>query len=274
MGRTSDNSNGGVAPGAQGTRRARRRRRLRKWLLWLPAIALGFSTLQVASLRFIDPPFSSFMTIRLLGAWASGDTGFRIAYDWRPLAKISPSLPVAVMASEDQKFAEHDGFDFDAIQAAERYNARMKARAEARGKPVKKLRGASTISQQTAKNLFLWQGDNMALRWARKGLEVWYTFLMEHLLPKERILELYVNIAEFGDGVYGAQAASRSFFGVDASRLSSAQAARLAAVLPSPRRFSAAHPSPYVLRRANAIQRQMGNLGGVDALHDVEDASR
>ncbi|PNS07424.1 monofunctional biosynthetic peptidoglycan transglycosylase [Solilutibacter silvestris] len=273
MGRSSVNSNGDASLDAQGTRRGSRRKRLRKWLLWLPAIALGFSILQVASLRVINPPFSSFMAIRLLGAWLSGDGGFRVAYDWRPLAKISPSLPVAVMASEDQKFAEHDGFDFDAIQAAERYNARMKARAEARGRPVTKVRGASTISQQTAKNLFLWQGDGV-LRWARKGLEVWYTFLMEHLLPKERILELYVNIAEFGDGVYGAQAASRSFFGVDASRMSSAQAARLAAVLPSPRRFSAAHPSTYVLRRANAIQRQMGNLGGVDALQDVEDAGR
>ena len=120
------------------------------------------------------------------------------------------------------------------------------------------MRGASTISQQVAKNLFLWSGRS----WVRKGIEAWYTVLIEALWPKQRILEMYANIAEFGDGVYGAQAAARSFFGKDASRLSPAESARLAAVLPNPRRYNARNPGPYVQRRSNGIQRQMRHLGG------------
>ena len=143
------------------------------------------------------------------------------------------------------------------------------ARAEQRGTPVKRLRGASTISQQTAKNLFLWQGTGPT-RWLRKGLEVWYTALIETLWPKRRILEMYVNVAEFGDGVYGAQAAARRFFGKDASALSVAEAARLAAVLPSPKRYSATRPGAYVQRRAQAIQRQMGAVGGAAYLQVLE----
>jgi monofunctional biosynthetic peptidoglycan transglycosylase len=145
----------------------------------------------------------------------------------------------------------------------------MVERAERSGTPVRRLRGASTISQQTAKNLFLWAG-NGPTRWLRKGLEAWYTVLMEALWPKSRILEMYVNFAEFGDGIYGAQAAARSYWGKDASALSAAEAARLAAVLPSPRRYSATRPGPYVQRRANAIQRQMRAMGGTAALRALE----
>ena len=240
---------------------AQRRRGWRAWLWKLPLLFAVFSVAQVLALRVVDPPFSMFMLARQLDAAVAGDFDFRIAYDWRDMQRIAPHLPLALVAAEDQNFALHHGFDLDAIEKAQQHNQRMVERAETRGKPVRRLRGASTISQQTAKNLFLWQGSGPT-RWLRKGLEVWYTALIELLWPKARILEVYANIAEFGDGVYGAQAAARSFFRKDASRLSAAEAARLAAVLPSPKRYNAARPGPYVQRRSNAIQRQMRQIGG------------
>ena len=252
-----------------GTPTRRPRRGLLHWLWKLPLLCLLVSVSQVLLLRFVDPPFSSFMAIRQLQAYAHGDWSFRIAHDWRDLARISPNLPLALVAAEDQNFARHHGFDFDAIEKAQAHNARMVERAEKRGTPVRRLRGASTISQQTAKNLFLWAG-NGPTRWLRKGLEAWYTVLMEAMWPKSRILEMYANFAEFGDGIYGAQAAARSFWGEDASRLSPAEAARMAAVLPNPRRYSVARPGPYVSRRANAIQRQMRAMGGPAALGALE----
>lgn len=233
----------------------RRRRRWVRWLLRAPLLFVLVTALQVAVLRFVDPPLSTFMLARQLQAWGEGDWDFRIAHVWRDLQQISPHLPVAVIASEDQNFSRHFGFDLDAIEKARASNARGK-----------KVRGASTISQQTAKNLFLWSGRS----WIRKGLEAWYTLLMETLWPKARIIEVYVNVAEFGDGVYGAQAASRTYFGRDASGLSAQQAARLAAVLPSPRRYSAASPGPYVQRRTSAIQRQMRQIGGEAYLEQLD----
>ena len=224
----------------------RRRRRLRR-LLWLPVWLLLFSVLQVLVLRFVDPPFTAFLAIRQFEALGQGDWRFRIAHDGRDLDAIAPSLPVALIAAEDQTFAEHRGFDLKAIEHA-------RARNERGGR----LRGGSTISQQVAKNLFLWQGRS----WLRKGLEAWYTVLIEALWPKSRILEVYANIAEFGDGVYGGQAAARRYWGKDAARLTPAESARLAAVLPSPRRYSAAKPGPYVQRRAKRIQRQVVQIGG------------
>jgi len=237
------------------------RSRWRAWLWKLPLAFLVFSVVQVLALRLVDPPFSMFMVARQLDALLDRDFGFRIAHDWRDLQAMSPNLPLALVAAEDQNFATHHGFDFAAIEKAQRHNEKMIERAEKRGKPVRRLRGASTISQQTAKNLFLWQGRGPA-RWVRKGLEVWYTALIEVLWPKRRILEMYANFAEFGDGVYGAQAAARSFFRKDAAKLSAAEAARLAAVLPSPKRYSAARPGPYVQKRARAIERQMRYMGG------------
>ncbi|RZK98740.1 MAG: monofunctional biosynthetic peptidoglycan transglycosylase, partial [Rubrivivax sp.] len=222
--------------------RAGNKRRSRRWLKWLLALPFLFAAatiLQVAVLRFVDPPFSAFMMARQLEAWGEGDMAFRVAYDWRDMRDISANLPVAMVAAEDQNFANHHGFDFDAIQKARVNNAKGR-----------KVRGASTASQQVAKNLFLWQGRS----WLRKGMEAWYTLLIECLWPKTRILEVYANIAEFGDGVYGAQAAARSYWRKDASRLSLAESARLAAVLPSPRRYSVARPGPFVQRRANWIQ--------------------
>jgi len=234
---------------------ARRRRSRWHWLWKLPLLLAALSILQVLALRFIDPPFTAFMAIRQVEALRAGDTGFRVAYDWRDLEDIAPSLAVAVVAAEDQNFARHRGFDLEAIERARAHNARGG-----------RTRGASTISQQLAKNLFLWGGRS----WVRKGLEAWYTLWIELLWPKKRILEVYVNVAEFGDGIYGAQAAARSYWGRDASALTVAQSARLAAVLPSPRRYSANRPGPWVQRRAQWIERNMRNLGGNAWLEALE----
>jgi monofunctional biosynthetic peptidoglycan transglycosylase len=206
------------------------------------------------ALRFIDPPVSAFMVARQLQAWGDGDWKFRIAQDWQDFDRIASSLPVAIIAAEDQNFADHHGFDFKAIQKARKQNARGR-----------KLRGASTISQQLAKNLFLWSGRS----WVRKGLEAWYTVLIETMWPKHRIVEVYANVAEFGDGVYGAQSAARAFFGKDAARLSASESARLAAVLPNPKRYNARNPGPYVQRRSRAIERQMRQIGGVAYLEEL-----
>lgn len=223
---------------------------MRTWLrrLAIAALALvAISVLQVLVLRFVDPPLTAFMAARHLQAWRADDEGFQLAYRWRDLEHISPQLAVAVIASEDQRFAAHHGFDFEAIR-----------KVLARHDPGEPLRGASTISQQTAKNLFLWSGHS----WLRKGIEAWYTVLIEALWPKQRIIEVYLNVAEFGDGVYGAQAAAQRYFGIDAAQLGPARAARLAAVLPSPKRYSAANPGPYVQRRTRDIQQQMRQIGG------------
>lgn len=232
-----------------------RSRRWLRWLLALPFLFAAASILQVAVLRFVDPPFSAFMMARQFEALGEGEMDFRVAYDWRDLKQISPNLPVAMVAAEDQNFATHRGFDFKAIEKARANNAKGR-----------RVRGASTVSQQVAKNLFLWQGRS----WVRKGVEAWYTLLIELMWPKTRILEVYANIAEFGDGIYGAQAAARSYWRKDASRLSPAESARLAAVLPAPRRYSVARPGPFVQRRANWIQRQARQIGGSGYLQALD----
>ena len=229
-----------------------RRRRWPRWVFFrLPLLFVVATVLQVAVLRFVDPPLTAFMIGRYVEAWGDGDRGFSVSYDWRDAGQLSKQLSLALVAAEDQNFPSHNGFDFKAIEKARANNAKGR-----------KVRGASTISQQLAKNLFLWRGRS----WVRKGLEVWYTVLIEALWPKERIIEVYANVIEYGDGVYGAQAAARRFFGKDASRLSAAEAARLAAVLPAPRKYSAARPGPYVQRRSRSIQRQMRALGGPEYL--------
>lgn len=232
----------------------RPRRRWRHWLWKLPLLLLALSVLQVLALRFIDPPFTAFMAARQFEAWAAGDRDFRVAYDWRDLEAIAPSLPVSLVAAEDQNFANHGGFDIQAIEKARANNARGR-----------KVRGASTISQQLAKNLFLWSGRS----WVRKGIEAWYTVLIEALWPKTRIIEVYANVAEFGDGIYGAQAAARSFWRKDAARLTSTESARLAAVLPNPKHYSAARPGPYVQRRARWIERNVRRIGGTGYLEEL-----
>ena len=226
-------------------------KRLLRWLLAAVLAFIATSVLVVFVFRFAPVPTSAFMLERRLDAALGGEHGLRIVHEWTPIEAMSAQLPIAMVAAEDQKFPHHHGFDVEAIQAA-----------MADAEDGERLRGASTISQQVAKNLFLWQGSHRVTRWARKGLEAWYTVLIEALWPKSRILEVYANIAEFGDGVYGGQAAARRYWGKDAARLTPAESARLAAVLPSPRRYSAAKPGPYVQRRAKRIQRQVVQIGG------------
>jgi monofunctional biosynthetic peptidoglycan transglycosylase len=221
--------------------------RLLRAFLILAVAWLALSWLVVLVLRFVPPWTSAVMMERRVSAAIHGEKDFRLRYRWVPWSQISPYVPMAMVAGEDQKFPFHHGFDFDSIQDA------MDAAEDG-----KRLRGASTISQQTAKNLFLWNGRSFV----RKGLEAYFTVLIELTWPKQRILEVYANIAELGDGIYGVGAASDAFFRTPPARLGPAQAARLAAVLPSPRRFKADQPSPYVLSRATWIQQQMGQLGG------------
>jgi len=180
-----------------------------------------------------------------VSAWRDDDAGYRHRYRWVDIGQISPHAARAVIASEDQNFTAHSGFDFEAIRKAAEHNARGR-----------RVRGASTISQQVAKNLFLWRGRS----WLRKSLEAWFTVLIEALWPKERILEVYLNIAEFGRGIYGVEAAAQAFWGKRARDLTRSEAATLAAVLPNPRRYRADAPSPYVQRRRDWILRQMPHV--------------
>lgn len=227
--------------------KAKRRRWLRRLLLGLPLLFVCATAGPVLLLRWVDPPTSAFMLARQQQAWRSDTAGFQLRYEWRDWKQLSPQLPIALVAAEDQKFPLHRGFDMDAIDKALSHNERGG-----------RVRGASTISQQVAKNLFLWSGRS----WLRKGLEAWFTVLIESLWSKQRILEVYANIAEFGDGVYGVEAAAQQFFRKPASRLTARESALLAAVLPSPRRYSAARPGPYVQQRARWIERQVRQLGG------------
>jgi monofunctional biosynthetic peptidoglycan transglycosylase len=208
---------------------------------------LALSWLVVLVLRFVPPWTSAVMLERQLGAWVHGEKDFRLRQHWVPWRQVSTWVPLAMVAGEDQKFPYHHGFDLDSIQDA--------LDEAAHGT---RLRGASTISQQTAKNLFLWNGRSFV----RKGLEAYFTVLIELTWPKQRILEVYMNIAELGNGIYGVGAASEAYFHTAPARLGPAQAARLAAVLPSPRRLHADRPSTYVQRRAAWIQQQMYQLGG------------
>ncbi len=223
---------------------------LRRLLCWLLRGALAFvllSLLAILALRFLDPPTSAFMLARGIAAWRAGEAGYALQHRWVPLADISPALPIALVAAEDQKFPHHHGFDLESIGKV------LDARAG-----DAPLRGASTISQQVAKNLFLWSGRS----WVRKGLEAWFTVLIELLWPKQRILEVYANLAEFGDGVYGAEAAARHYYGKPAAQIDAREAALLAAVLPNPKRMRVDQPSRYLRSRAAWIERQVRQLGG------------
>lgn len=202
----------------------------------------------IALFSVMPVPFSAVMIERQLGAWLSGDFGYVAHSDWVSMDEISPWMGLAVIAAEDQKFPDHWGFDVSAIEKALAHNERNENR----------IRGASTLSQQTAKNLFLWDGRS----WVRKGLEAGLTLGMETVWSKKRILTVYLNIAEFGDGVFGVEAASQRYFHKPASRLSPSEAALLAAVLPNPLRFKASAPSGYVRSRQAWIMRQMRQLGG------------
>ena len=199
--------------------------------------------LSVVALRFMPVVLTPLMLIRCYEQVKAGEE-LKLSHDWEPLTNISKDLPIAVMASEDAKFLDHHGLDYQAIEHAAKRN---------RQHPEKRKLGASTISQQTAKNVFLWPGRS----WVRKGFEVYFTALIELMWPKERIMEVYLNSIEMGNGIYGAQAVAEEHFNTDAKDLTKAQCALIAATLPNPRKFSSKNPSAYMLKRQKRILREM-----------------
>ncbi|WP_414148023.1 monofunctional biosynthetic peptidoglycan transglycosylase [Erwinia sp. BNK-24-b] len=218
---------------------------LKKWVLRLVIAVAGVWLTGILLFAFLPVPFSAVMAERQVSAWFSGDFHYVAHSDWVSMDRIAPWMPLAVIASEDQKFPTHWGFDVQAIQSV--------LENEGGGG-----RGASTLSQQTAKNVFLWDGRS----WVRKGLEAGLTVGIETVWTKRRILTVYLNVAEFGPGVFGVEAASQRYFHKPASRLTMAEAALLAAVLPNPIRFRADAPSAWVRQRQQWILRQMRQLGG------------
>jgi monofunctional biosynthetic peptidoglycan transglycosylase len=225
-----------------------------KWLAFAVLACVLAGAASVLLLRWVHPFTSAFMLEARIHALRAGDSAYRTDFEWVNLEQISSHAAVAVIASEDQQFPFHAGFDFASI--------RESVRASERGK---RLRGASTISQQVAKNLFLWPGG-----FVRKAMEAYFTVLIEALWPKERILEMYLNIAEFGSGVYGVEAAAHRFYHKPAARLTSSEAALLAAVLPNPVKLRVDRPSRYVLSRRDWILGQMRGLGGASYLRALE----
>lgn len=228
-------------------RRHPRIRRLARFIGWAILAWIVITWLAVLVLRFVHPPTSAVMLERQVGAWVHGEKDFHLHYRWVPWSRMSKLAPLAMVASEDQTFPFNHGFDIGAIQTA-----------ISQAEQGDRLRGASTITQQTAKNLFLWAGRS----WVRKALESYFTVLINITWPKRRILEVYANIAQMGEGVYGVGAASRMFFHTDAANLSERQGALLAAVLPNPTRLHADAPSAYVEQRVAWIEQQMRQLGG------------
>jgi monofunctional glycosyltransferase len=222
------------------------RQRLLRALAWTVLGWLALSVTLVLLLRFVNPPTTAFILRDRIGAWWNDEPNYQFRQQWMPSTAIAWQLKLAVIASEDQKFLDHHGFDFESIEKALDSNQQRK-----------RPRGASTLSQQVAKNLFLWPGRS----YLRKGIEAYFTVLIEALWSKQRILEVYLNIAEFGRGTYGAQAATQAFFKKPCARLSSSEAALMAVVLPNPRRFKVQKPSAFIKRRAAFIQNQMSMLG-------------
>ncbi len=222
-------------------------------IAWI-AVTIGL----VLMLRWVDPPTTAFMLVDRLDAYASALPGYVFRYRWVDWGNISNDMKLAVVAAEDQRFSGHFGFDF--VESEQALSQRSRGVS---------MRGASTISQQTAKNLFLWQQQS----WARKGLEAYFTLLIEAFWPKTRILEVYLNVAEFSRGVFGVGAASEYFFRRHASHVSRLQSALLAAVLPNPIRFRVEAPSAHVRARQAWIVAQMGALGGVQYVRALESPS-
>lgn len=221
----------------------------RKVIIYFLIISVG----SVILFKFLPIPVTITMLDQKIGALIDGKSS-EIYYDWESYSNISKEMPLAAVAAEDQLFPEHLGFDFKSMKNAFKNNSKGK-----------KVRGASTISQQVAKNVFLWQERS----YIRKAFEVYFTFLIEVIWGKKRILEVYINVAEMGPMTFGAEAASQKYFRKPASDLTRTEAARLASVLPSPRKWSAARPGPYVSRRTGQISRQMRALGGTAYLKNL-----
>jgi monofunctional biosynthetic peptidoglycan transglycosylase len=214
-----------------------------KICLWFFIVSVG----SVILFRWLPVPVTPLMLLRCVEQAIDSKREVKLKKQWVSLEEISPDLQLAVICAEDQNFYEHFGFDFESIEKAIEHN-----------KKGKRKRGASTISQQTAKNVFLYDGRN----WFRKGFEAYFTLLIELFWSKERILEVYLNVIEFGDGIYGAEAASQEFFHIPSKKLSRQQSALLASVLPAPRRFSVKAPSNYIHNRQQWILQQMENWEG------------
>lgn len=219
-----------------------------RWFKKAVLIFLIASVVSVVIFRFVPIPLTPLMLIRAISQVIDGKD-IVVKKDWEEISNISESLPLAVIAAEDQLFLSHHGFDFQSIEKAWESNGKKR-----------KIRGASTISQQVAKNVFLWPGRS----YVRKAFEAYFTVLIELFWSKERIMEVYLNVAEMGDGVYGMEAASLKYFKKSSIKITSGQAALLAAVLPNPRRWSPAAPTPYIRKRQAWILRNMNNLGKVE----------
>jgi monofunctional biosynthetic peptidoglycan transglycosylase len=217
--------------------------KIKQTIKWIVVAFFASTILSVVALRWLPVYFTPLMFIRL-GQQVDEGKSMTLHHHWVPMEQISPSLPIAVMASEDARFSEHHGFDYKAIEHAAMRNMKH---------PEKQKLGASTISQQTAKNVFLWPGRS----WVRKGFEVYFTLLIELMWSKERIMEVYLNSIEMGDGIYGADAVAEWHFNTTAANLTKAQCALIAASLPNPRRFNSARPSGYMLKRQARILREM-----------------
>lgn len=215
-----------------------------KTAIWFFIISIGFTVLY----RFVPVPVTPLMVIRLFEQTFDSEKKVKLRKDWVPMSEISKNVPQAVVASEDQKFLDHHGFDFDAMEKAWEGN-----------KNGKRIKGASTITQQTVKNVFLWPDRS----YLRKGLEAYFTVLIEVIWPKERILEVYLNVIEMGDGIYGIEAAAQEYYKKPAIKLNRNEAAMIAAVLPNPIRWNPKRPTPYILGRQAWILKQMNNLAPV-----------
>ena len=220
---------------------------IKNTLKWIVVAFFASTILSVVMFRFLPVWVTPLMVIRCYQQVSEGRE-LKLSHDWEPLENISPSLPVAVMASEDARFLEHHGFDYKAIEHAAKRN---------REHPEKRKLGASTISQQTAKNVFLWPGRS----WVRKGFEAYFTVLIEMLWSKQRIMEVYLNSIEMGEGIYGAQAVAEEHFNKDAKDLSRSECALIAVTLPNPRKFSSKNPSAYMQKRQARILREMKAVG-------------
>lgn len=230
-------------------RHRKKSKKLTRWILYTLGGLFLLSITPVLLLRWLDPVSSSFM---LQNQWQSSEPA---NFQWKDWDQLSPQLKIAVVAAEDQNFPTHIGFDLKSIRDA--FKQRQQGRSS---------RGASTISQQVVKNMFLWSGQS----WVRKGLEAWLTLVLESVCSKQRILEVYLNIAQWGSNQFGAQAASQLYFNKDAIQLNRYEAALLAAVLPNPVRFSVSNPSQYVIERQRWILRQIRGLGGAGYLSDLQ----
>lgn len=212
-----------------------------KTTMWFFIISIGLTIIY----RFVPVPVTPLMVIRLVEQTFDPEKKVRLYKDWVPMSEISRHAPQAVFAAEDQKFLTHKGFDFAAMEKAWENN-----------KKGKRIKGASTITQQTVKNVFLWPGRS----YLRKGLEAYFTVLVELLWSKERIMEVYLNVIEMGDGIYGIEAAAQAYYNKPAAKLNRNQAAMIAAVLPNPIRWTPAKPTGYIRGRQSWIMRQMNNL--------------